>query len=165
MITRVILFCIFLAMMTTASAAERFQLSFELTQGENTIERGVAFITEKPHTWKKGLRRSYLKLRCQQQESGKTQKLYSTVDHFAGLRVTHQLTGDNVELTVVRSEVQARLAEIRALSKSECKDLSPIVSTTTQTYSLLAKDGVSESRAFGENVVFRVKLQSIGGKR
>jgi len=165
MITRILLFCIFLAVISTASAAERFQLNFALTQGENTIERGVAFITEKQRTWNKGLQRSYLKLRCQQQDSGKTQKLYSTVDHFAGLRVTHQLTGDNVELTVVRSEVQARLVEIRALAKSECKDLSPIVTTTTLTYSLLAKDGVSESRPFGENMAFRVRLQSIEGKR
>jgi hypothetical protein len=165
MITRVVLFCIFLAMMTTASAAERFQLNFELTQGEKTIERGVAFITQKPRTWYKGLQRSYLKLRCQQQESGKTQKLYSTEGHFAGLRVTHQLTGDSVELTVVHSEVQARLTEIRALAKSECKDLSPIVTTTKQTYSLLAKDGMSESHDLGENMAFRVKLQSIEGKR
>jgi len=165
MMTRILLFCIFLAAMTTASAAERLQLNFELTQGENTIERGVAFITKKQRTWSKGLQRSYLKLGCRQQESGKTTKLYSTVDHYAGLRVTHKLAGDHVELTVVRDEVQARQAEIRALAKSECKDLSPIVTTTKQAYSLLAKDGVSESRAFGENMAFRVKLQSLENKR
>jgi len=154
----------FLATTTSVHATEQFQLSFELIQSEKMLERGMAFVSQKPRTWSKGLQRSYLRLRCRQQESGKIQKSYSTEDHFAGLRVSHQLAGDKVELTVVRNVIQPRLIEIRALSRSECTDMSPIVSTTTQTYSVSAKDGVSESRPFAENMAFRIKLQSIKGK-
>lgn len=55
------------------------------------------------------------------------------MEHFAGLSVTHQLVGGNIELTVVRKVVQPRLIEIRALGKSECRDLSLVVTSTTQT--------------------------------
>lgn len=162
---RFILFGMFLITMTSASAAERFLLEFELTKGESSIESGKVFITQKQRTWSKGLQRSYLRLRCQPEVSGEVKKLYSTVDHFAGLRITHQLAGDNIALTVVRSLVQPRLTEIRALARSECKDMSPIVTTTTQSYSIFAKDGDSASRPFGEQMAFRIRLQSIDGKR
>ena len=117
--------------------------------------------TLKQHTWSKGLQRSYLKLRCKQLESGKTEKLLSTVDHFDGFRVTHQLAENEVVLTVVRTIVQPRLTEIRALAKNECKDLSPIVTTTTLSFTLPAVDGNTESCPFGENMIFRATLQSL----
>ena len=157
---RFILLGILLTIAASVNAAERFLLNLELTQGKNKIEMGRTFVSQKPHTWSKGSKRSYLKLGCHQQESGKTQKLYSTVDHFAGLRVTHQLAGNNVELTVVRNVVQPRLVEIRALAKNKCKDLSPIVTTISESYIFPAKDGIDEARPFGENMTFRVTLQS-----
>ena len=161
MIIRLLLFGIFFTTMTSASAVEYFMLNFELTQGKNIIAQGRTFVSKKPHSWSKGLKRSYLKLRCDKRESGKMQQSYSTVDYFAGLSVTHQLVENSVELTVVRDVVQSRLSEIRALTKSECKDMSPIVTTTTQTYSFSAIDGHKESLPFGENMIFRTTLQSV----
>jgi len=154
-----------LTLAASVSAAERFELNFDITQGQKKIDWGRTFVSQKPHTWSKGSKRSYLKLRCHQQESGKTQKLYSTVDHFAGLLVTHQLAGGNVKLTVVRSTVQPRLVEIRALPRNECKDLSPIVNTTSETYIYTAEDGVDEARPFGKNMTFRAALRSVHGNR
>lgn len=158
-----------LAMLFTAAgsvrADERLYLKFELIQGGKTIERGNAIVSGKSHVWSKGVQRSYLRLRCNQSEPGKTQKLYSTVDHFSGLRVTHKLAGDTVELSVVHNDVRPRLTEIRALAKGECRDLSPVVASTTRTYSYLAKDDVDETRPFGENTSFRITIQSIGKKR
>ena len=161
MFTRFILFVLLIAATTCVSATERFSLSFELNQSEKMIEQGRAVVSGKQRTWSKGLQRSYLKLRCNQLESGKTEKLFSTVNHFAGLRITHQIAGDKVELSVVRNVVAPRLAEIRALARNECKDLSPIV-TTTKTYSFPAEDGINESSPFGESLVFRATIQSVG---
>ena len=101
------------------------------------LERGNILVSQELHTWSKWLKRSYLRLRCQQTETGKTQKLYSTVDHFDGLSVSHQLAGNNIELKVVHSMVKPRLAEIHALPKNECKDMSPIVTTVSQNYIFL----------------------------
>jgi len=150
-----------LAVSAFASAAERVQLNFELTQGESKIESGRDFVSRKPHTWSKGFRRSYLQVRCQQQESGKSHKLFSTVDHFAGLLVKHKLAGDNVELTVIRSVVQPRLTEIRALGKNECRELAPVVTTASETYIFPAKDGVDKAHSFGNTMTFRVVLQPV----
>ena len=61
---------------------------------------------------------------------------------LAGMPVTHQLAEGNVELTVVRSVVQPRLTEIRALARSECKDLAPIITTATETSTFAVKDAV-----------------------
>ena len=82
------------------------------------------------------------------------------MDYFAGLSVTHQLVGGNIELTVVRNIAQPRLIEIRALGKSECRDLSPVVTSTTQTYHFPAEGNIHEPRPFGENMTFRVTLES-----
>jgi len=165
MITRLLLLGVLLNTMTSASAAERFSLKFDLTQDEIVIERGSTLVSQKQRTLSKGLKRSYLKLRCNLKESGKTEKLLSTVDHFAGLLVTHQTAENEVVLTVVRTVVQPRLVEIRALEKHECKDLSPIVTTTTLSFSMPAEDGKTESRPFGENMNFRATLQSLGKTR
>ena len=117
-----------------------------------------------PGPWSSGLERSYLKLRCIQKKSGKMQKQFSTMEHFSGLRVTHGLAGQEIELTVVWDVVQARLMEIRALSKEECKELSPVVTTATETFRFPAKSGLDESVPFGENIVFRVTAQALGGE-
>ena len=162
MFARFLLLGILITATTFVSATERFSMSFELTQSDKMIERGRALISGKQRTWSKGLQRSYLKLRCNQLQSGKTEKLLSTVNHFAGLRITHQIAGDKVELSVVRSVVTPRLVEIRALARNECNDLSPIVTTTTKTYSFPAADGINESSPFGESLVFRATLQSVG---
>lgn len=162
MITRFLLFGFLLTTMTCVSATERFSLKIDLTQSEKVVERGMALVSPKRRTWSRGLQRSYLKLRCNRLESGEMEKLLSTVDHFAGLRVTHQLTENEVVLSVVRTVVQPRQLEIRALAKNECKELSPIVTTTTLSFRLPAEDGKSESRPFGEKMVFRATLHSVG---
>jgi len=165
MTIRFILLGMLLTLTASVSADEQFELSFEITQGEKKIDWGRTIVSQKPHTWSKGSKRSYLKVRCHRQASGKTQKLYSTVDHFAGLLVTHKLAGGDVELAVVRNIVQPRLVEIRALAKSECKDLSPIVTTTSETYIFYAENDVEEARPFGENMTFRATLRSVDGNR
>ncbi len=165
MFIRYLLFGLFLTVTATANSAERFALKVELTQGEKLIERGNSIVTRKAYTWSKGVKRSYLRLRCDLTKPGKLGKLYSTVDHFAGLRVTHQLTEDGVELTVVRTIVQPRLTEIRALAMNECKDLSPIVTSTTLSYNFPAQDGSTETRLFGTDMNFRTTLQSVEQKR
>lgn len=40
-------------------------------------------------------------------------------------------------------------------------DLSPIVTSTTEVYSLPAKETVDESLSFGQNKRFKVKLQRL----
>jgi len=161
MIIRFILFGIFLTVATYVSAAEQFQLSFKLTQNGKIIEQGNAVISQKLHSWNKGIKSSYLKLRCHELKSGVMQKRYTTVDHFNGLVVTHQLVENNVKLTVVRNVVQPRLIEIRALTKSECREMSPVVSTTTQVYSFHVNDSIIESSLFGENMTFQVTLKPV----
>jgi len=158
---RFLILCVLLTMGSSAHATDRLLLKFELAQGDKILYWGKTYVSGKPNTWSTGLRSSYLRLRCHLVEPGKLEKRYSTEDHFSGLRVTHRLAGGNMELTVIRSDVQARLAEIRALSKRECRDLSPVVTTTTEAYSFPAKDGVDESHPFGNNMIFRVTLQSV----
>lgn len=163
MAMRYVVFGMLMAVAAAPLAAERFLMNFELIQGENKVEWGRTFVSHKPYTWSKGLRRSYLRLRCKADASGKVQKLYSTVDHFAGLRITHKLIGERVEVTVIRDVVQSRLAEIRAVPKGACKELAPIVTTTTETYAFPAQDESSVSQPFGEAMAFKARLQSIGG--
>ncbi|MFW2373270.1 MAG: hypothetical protein ACN4GM_09120 [Gammaproteobacteria bacterium] len=165
MIIRLLLLASFITMAGNANATQRFVLDFSLIQGETKIESGKLVATKKFNTWSKGVKRSYLKLRCHQNTTGKIEKLYSTVDYFDGLTISHQLLAGKVELTVVRNSVQPRLLEIRALSRTECKDMSPVVSTTSETYSFPANDGLSESRPFGENMIFRVVLLALSEQR
>jgi len=154
---------ILFAAVFSAYAADRLVLKFELIHDDKVIDWGRTIVTEGPHTWSKGLKRSYLRLRCHQKDPGEMEKLYSTVDHFTGLRVTHRLVEKNIELTVIRSVVQPRLVEIRALPKRECKDLSPIATTQSETYNFPAEDGYKESHPFGEDMTLRFTLQSVGG--
>ena len=161
MLQRFIILGMLLATTTCVWSKEPFSLKFELIHADKTIEWGRAVVGEQQRTWSKGLQRSYLRLRCSQEESGKTGKFLSTTNHFSGLRVTHQLVGDRVELTVERNIVKPRLKEIRALARNECKDLSPVVTRTTRNYSFPAVEGASESYPFGEDMVIRLTLQSV----
>ena len=144
------------------SAAERYYIKFELMQDDVVINRGNDYVTSKRHTWSRGLKSSYLRLRCAQTVPGKLKKMYSTVDHFAGLRVTHQLVADRIELTAVRSTVQNRRIEIHDLPKDQCEDLAPVLTTVTETYSYPAKYGTDELRGFGETMDFRLIIPQMG---
>lgn len=163
MILRFLLLITLLSIGTNAYAAERFLMDFEFTAAENTVDRGRAIVSQKKYTWTKGIERSFLKLSCRQKKSGEMEKIFSTVDYFTGLKVTHQLVGTNLELNIIRIIVQPRLSEIRALPEGACKDLSPLVTTTAQTYSFPAKRDTDESRPFDEYTIFHAKLQPIGG--
>jgi len=122
MCTRLLLFGILLTISISAYAAEQFQMNFTLNMGDKKIYGGRSIISQKTHSWSNGLRSSYLKLSCQRQDSGKIKKLYSTEDHFAGLRVTPKLMKEKIELTVIWDQARSRLPEIRKLQKDECKD-------------------------------------------
>ena len=148
-----------LTTVTSAISAERFQMNFELTQNGKILKWGRTIVTTKPHTLSKGLKSSYLKLSCRTQESGKIQKSLASVDLFAGMHIAHQIIGDKVELKVIKITVQPRLKEIRALTKNDCKDMSPIITSTTHSYSLPSEKGINESRAFGEGMIFRASLR------
>lgn len=146
-----------------AATAERYYIKFEIMQDDVVINRGNDYVTNKRHTWSKGLKSSYLNLRCERAEPGMLKKMFSTVDHFAGLRVTHQLVEDRIELTVVRTVVQNRRAEIIDLPKSRCEDLAPILTTVTVTYSFPATYGTNEIRGFGESMDFRFVIPQTRG--
>lgn len=160
---RFLLLAILLSIGSSAHAAERFLMDFEFTAGDKIIDRGKAIVSQKKYTWSKGIERSFLKLSCRQNRSGKMEKVFSTVDYFTGLKVTHQLVGKNLELNVMRNVVQPRLTEIRALPKGECQELSPLVTTTTKTYHFPAKHGANESRPFDDHTTFKARFQSTGG--
>lgn len=160
--TRFMLFIMLTALAGVATAADRFYVSFELMQDASVISRGNDYVTRKSHAWNKGLKSSYLRLRCDKSVPGKLKKMFSTVDHYAGLRVTHQMVEDMIEVTVFRSVVQNRRVEIHDLPKDKCMDLVPIVTTVTEKYSFPARVGTNEPCKFGENMTFRFKVQSGG---
>ena len=160
---RFLLFVTLFITSANAHTAERFLMNFELVAGEKTVNKGNAIVTNKKKTWQKGLQRSFLALDCRQNKTGGLEKLFSTVDHFTGLRVTHRLVGKNLELNVVRIVGQARITEIRALPKGKCKDLSPLFTTTTQAYTFPAKRDVDESRQFDVNMTFQARIRAVGG--
>lgn len=161
MLQRFLVLSLFLTTGTYVYGGNPYVLNFNLSSNDELLYRGEINVSTTPHTWSKGLQRSYLRLRCHQQESGKVEKLYSTIDHFAGFRVTHQLIEKSVKITATYSTIEPRLTEIRALPKGECRDLSPIVTSTTEVYSLSAKETVDESLSFGQNKRFKVKLQRL----
>ena len=162
MFKRFLLFSLLLVATTSSYAAEKLLLSFKLTQDESLLEAGKVIVGQKSHTWNKGVKRSYLKLSCQTGKAGTMVKTYNTADLFAGLQLTHRLAGSSVELSVTYTTVRPRLEEIRALSRSECKDMAPIVNTWTQAYSLPARNGVVEPRAFGDSKRLAITIDSIG---
>lgn len=162
MLLRIVLLISLLTVTQTICAAQQLVLSFKLVQGYTVVVQGEAIVTHNADTWSKGLLRSYLRLSCVYQESGEVQKSYSTLDHFSGFQVKHQLVDDHVELEVVRSIVKPRLAEIRALKKSKCMDISPVVVTTTQSYRIPVIDKSKVIESFDAKTTFQVTLQPIG---
>jgi len=60
-ILRFVIISILLTTGTVAYATDRFLLTFELSNDANKLEHGSDHIARKPHTWNKGLKRSYLK--------------------------------------------------------------------------------------------------------
>jgi len=165
MLIRSLFLAIFLMPSVSAVAAEQFFVDFKIIKDDRKIEWGKFYVTNKQHVWSKGLKRTYAKVSCVHRVSGKQQKTVSMIDLFSGVRVTHKLDGGEVKLKVVRNTAQPVLKEIRALGKDECRELSPIVTTITQHYSLPAKTGVSEQYVFSEKLTFNVKLYEMGGSK
>ena len=165
MLIRFLLLVTRLSTGVSVNAADLWLLRFELNQDKYRVEVGTAYVSQKPGSWSKGFKRRYLKMHCQQLPTGEIQKQYSTKDYFAGLQVSHQLDDNTIVLTVVRTTVKPSLARIQALSENECKNLSPIVTTTTETYRFDAKKGMDESRPFGKSMTFRATLQAMTGTR
>lgn len=161
-VIRVTLLILIAGIAEADAATKRYYINFALMQNDVVINRGNDYATTKKHTWSRGMKRSYLKLSCDKTAPGKMIKLFSTVDHFAGLRVTHQLVEDRIELTVVRSMVQDRRIEIHDLPKDQCDDLAPVLTTVTETYSFPAKHGTSEVRGFGETMDFKFSIPAMG---
>lgn len=152
----IILSSVLLTFFTSVFAANQYLATFELKRGVTEIDRGKILVTDKRQTWSRGLKRSYLLLRCQPSETGKIQKLLSTEEHFSGLTVSHQLVDGNVDITVRRSSVTPRLDEIHALPKGECKELLPLVTIVTKQYSFSASEGARGTWLFSENATFRI---------
>lgn len=161
MLKRFLVVSLFFVTGTCVYAGSLHVLIFDLSSNDTPLYRGEINVSSQTHTWSKGLQRSYLQLRCHQQDVGKVEKLYSTVNHFAGFRVTHQLVEKNVKITATHSDIRPRLAEIRALPKGECIDLSPIVTTTTETYSFPTTEPIDQSLLFGKSMRFKVTLQRL----
>lgn len=159
MIKRICLFTVLLVTSFTTIADDRYLVKFELLLVDKKLEWGRTIVSQKRNVWKKGYLSSYLKLSCHEHEPGKYEKRISTVDHFDGLLVTHQLISDKIEITVHRSIITPRLKEIRALAKNECKNLAPIIKEHTDTYTLPAKHGSSETFLFGDELKFHITVQ------
>lgn len=157
-------FSLLLAVPIMANAAERYILDFQIYQGETKVEAGKTFVTVKSHTWSKGLKRTYMKMQCEQAKSGEKQRLLLLEDHFGGWRLTYQLVGNDVQLSVVRNVVTSRLTEIRAVPKNECRNILPQITTSTQSYLFPAKSGKSEYSLFDGSLTLRLNLQLIGAK-
>lgn len=153
---------IFLFLAGETLASERFILKFELPISKSKTEKGMIIVSPKAFTWNHGLERSYLTLECETLKPGKQRKQYGTEEHFTGLKVTHKLIDQDIELTVTYTTGIPRLKEIRALADEECKELKPIISTTHETYRFPAINGLKKSFPFGETMQFHIKLQTMG---
>jgi len=161
MLIRILFLAVCLAPSFTAVAADQLLLDFKILQAERKIEQGKIMVTDKKHVWSRGLKRTYVKIRCVENSTGKIHKSYSMVDLFSGVRVTHQLDSNQIKLSVVRTTVQPRLQEIRALEKNECKDLSPIVNTISQDYTLPLNIDTNHQQAFGDKMIFQMSIHRI----
>ena len=161
MFIRSLFSALFLMSSFSVASADQFFLDFTINQGDRKNEGGKFFVSNNQYVWSKGTKRTYAKVRCMKKSSGQHQS-FSMLDLFSGVRITHELDGGEVKLTVVRNTVQPVLKELRSLAKDECRELSPIVTTTTQQYSFPAKTSKGIQYAFGEKYTFNVKLNEIG---
>lgn len=145
-----------------ANANERYYINFDLLQDGKVIGRGNDYVTHKLGVWNSGHTRSYLKLRCDPDKPHKQAKMFSTTDHFSGVRLTHRLIENQIQITVLQSQIKNRRGEIHGLAKNECKNLAPIVTTVTESFTFPARTGVSETRSFGDIMSFKFTIQSAG---
>lgn len=146
-----------------AHAAVGYEVNFEFTYNDGRTEVGRFYTTTSQHTWQKGLRQSYLKLTCRTIEEGKTVKLYSTSDHFSGLRLVHKVVDDEIEINLVHQTVQSRLHEIRELSKKKCREYLPLVNKKSEIFRFKAVDGNEETRSFDEKMSLHISINKIHG--
>ena len=116
---------------STANANNLLAIKFELIQDKKITVSGNTFVSQEKSTWRKGYKQRFLKLNCQQLPSGDINKQISSENHFAGLRISHQIVGDYIELNVERNIVKSRIKEIQALDNKTCKNLSPIITNQT----------------------------------
>lgn len=143
---------------SVACANERLAIQFTLMLDEALIHKGSILVSPKISGWNKGLKKSYLKLRCKELPDGSIEKSLSTVDLFDGLQLTQQKINDSIELNVVLSNVKPRLLEIKKLAKNECVDLSPVVTKTTEKYNFVATKGTKEPQLFGTSMIFKANI-------
>ena len=163
--TNIILLLLAASLSSQSLANERYYVGFEVLRNGKVLVRGNDYVTEEMGVWSNGHVHSYLKLRCDKDKAGRPVKLFSTVGLFDGVRLTHRLVGDQIEINVLRSKVKNRRVEIHSLGKKECSNLSPIVTTVTQFYTYPARIGATENRAFGDAMSFGLTIESGGNKR
>ena len=144
---------------SSAYADEHYYLQFEVFKYQQKIESGKDFVSENERTWSKGLTRSYLQLSCDKKGSV-VERRYSTMPYFAGITVSHQIVGDNLVFKLTWIDVKARLPEIHDLPKTECKELSPQLTSLSKTYTLPAKPTNNQNFPFGKEMNITISLSS-----
>lgn len=154
-----ILFVGVLLLSHTVESKERLMINFELMQDKVMVEQGFVLVTKRLRGWNKGMQASYLKLTCKPLANGKVEKLFSTINYFDGIKVTHQKVGDTIELMVKRSKVTSRFTEIHNLPTNQCKDMAPVITTTVENYTFGTQKGVTESRPFGSSMTFNYNVK------
>ena len=88
-------------------------------QDDVVINRGNDYVTNKHHTWSRGLKSSYLRLRCDKTVPGELKKMYSTVDHFAGLLCSENIPRPH-SCAGLRKPVSQALRDRRVFSAWRC---------------------------------------------
>ena len=142
---------------------ERFFVHFTLLDSGQEIERGTLITSAKRKTWTKGLKRSFLRLTCQEDAKGTVSKHFSTEDHFSGLLITHQHVGNHLQLQLTRTDVVPRATEIKQLKKQECRELAPLVTQVQAAFDLEARDVKAASLSIGEGLIFQYSIYPILG--
>jgi len=142
-------------------AEETYYLQFELFKFQQKVDSGKDYVSTMDHTWSKGLQRNYLKLSCTRDASGRNIKTYTTVEHFAGIRVTHHIAAGNLYLKLTRLEVQPRVTEIRALPKNECREMAPVVASVSENYVTPLSNAGNKNYPFGKEMSIRISLSPL----
>lgn len=145
---------------TCQAADERILLSFELTQNGKPVSSGTTIISTKMQSWSKGLKRSYIQLKCKK-HGDKTVRSYSTVEHFHGLVITHQQQGDTVSLDLTNTTVVPSFSEISKLKPEECRDLKPTLTHFHSRLELPAENAAGKEKSLDEGYLFRYTLTTI----
>ena len=149
----------------SANAKSLMSLKFELIQNNKVVEKGNTFVSQKRGIWKKGYTQRYAKLNCKPLPSGKIEKQMASEDHFSGLRVSHQIIEEQIELQVERIIIKSRLKEILALPIKDCQSLVPIISKQMESYRFPVISGVGKTQLFSDNIKLRVMIRPIRSAR